>query len=98
MPSDAWMFSRFVVDPGRKFECNVHADEKRKNELTRPVPLPYNHSDYLRCAIANGVNMSIWLTEPAIVKWINESRIDLFSPILDFESEAALPTFRRWVS
>jgi hypothetical protein len=68
-------------------ECNVDADEDRKNELTQPVPLPYKDSDYLRCAIANGVNMSIWLSEPAVVKWINESRIDLFSPILDFESE-----------
>lgn len=71
-------------------ECNVDADETRKNELTQPVPLPYKDSDYLRCAIANGVNMSIWLSEPAVVKWINESRIDLFSPILDFESEEGL--------
>jgi hypothetical protein len=68
-------------------ECNVHADEARKNELTQPVPLPYSDSDYLRCAIGNCVNMGIWLTEPAVVKWINDSRIDLFSPYLDFESE-----------
>ena len=67
-------------------ECNVHADEDRKNELTQPVPLPYTDSDYLRCAIQNCVNMGVWLTEPAVVKWINESRIDLFSPYLDFET------------
>lgn len=66
-------------------ECNVDADEARKNELTRPVPLPYNDYDYLRCAIGNSVNMGVWLTEPAVVKWINESRIDLFSPLLDFD-------------
>lgn len=67
-------------------ECNVHADEARKNELTQPVPLPYTDADYLRCAIANSLNMAVWLTEPAVVKWINASRIDLFSPYLDFET------------
>jgi hypothetical protein len=65
-------------------ECNVVADEARKNELTQPVPLPYTDADYLRCAIANSLNMAAWLSEPAIVKWINESRTDLFSPYLDF--------------
>ena len=67
-------------------ECNVAADEARKNELTQPVPLPYTDADYLRCAIQNSVNMAVWLTEPAVVKWINESRTDLFSPYLDLES------------
>lgn len=67
-------------------ECNVLADESRKNELTQPVPLPYTDADYLRCAIHNSLNMAVWLTEPAVVKWINESRIDLFSPFLDFDS------------
>lgn len=67
-------------------ECNVNANEHRKNELTQPVPLPYTDADYLRCAIQNSLNMAAWLTEPAIVKWINESRIDLFSPHLDFDS------------
>ena len=71
-------------------ECNVHADEARKNELTQPVPLPYTDSDYLRCAIANSLNMATWLTEPAVVKWINESRTDLFSPTLDFDSAEGL--------
>lgn len=66
-------------------EANVDADEDRKNELTQPVPLPYTDADYLRCAIGNSRNMAIWLTEPAVVKWINESRIDLFSPLLDFD-------------
>lgn len=50
-------------------ECNVHADEDRKNALTDPVPLPYTDADYLRCAIQNRLNMAVWLTEPAIVKW-----------------------------
>lgn len=71
-------------------ECNVVADEARKNELTRPVPLPYTDADYLRCAIANSLNMVAWLSEPAIVKWINASRTDLFSPYLDFESEEGI--------
>lgn len=66
-------------------ECNVDADEDRKNELTRPVPLPYKDQDYIRCAIQNSMNMAAWLSEPAVVKWINESRIDLFSPLLDFD-------------
>lgn len=66
-------------------ECNVEADEDRKNELCHPVPLPYLEIDYLRCALQNSKNMAIWLTEPAVVKWINEARTDLFSPLLDFE-------------
>jgi len=64
-------------------EVNVDADETRKNELTQVVPLPYTDEDYLRCAIQNSRNMAAWLTEPAVVKWINESRTDLFSPLLD---------------
>ncbi|MGE0485326.1 MAG: NAD(P)-binding protein [Gammaproteobacteria bacterium] len=66
-------------------EANVEAGEDRKNELTQPVPLPYSAADYLRCAIGNSRNMLVWLTEPAVVKWINASRIDLFSPLLDFD-------------
>ena len=66
-------------------EANVDADEDRKNELTQPVPLPYTDADYIRCAIQNSKNMLVWLTEPAVVKWINESRTDLFSPYLDFD-------------
>lgn len=75
-------------------ECNVHADEDRKNALTQPVPLPYTDSDYLRCAILNSTNMAVWLTEPAVVKWINESRIDLFSPLLDFNSAEGLANIK----
>lgn len=66
-------------------EANVNADEDRKNELTQPVPQPYTDDDYIRCAIQNSKNMLVWLTEPCVVKWINESRIDLFSPLLDFD-------------
>ncbi len=66
-------------------EANVAADEDRKNELTQPVPMPYRDEDYLRCFIGNSRNMLVWLTEPAVVKWINASRIDLFSPLLDFD-------------
>ncbi|TAM12848.1 MAG: NAD(P)/FAD-dependent oxidoreductase [Nevskiaceae bacterium] len=65
-------------------EINVPG-EARKNELCRPVPHPYLARDYLRCAIQNSENMLTWLTEPAVVKWINESRIDLFSPYLYFD-------------
>ncbi|MAA75870.1 MAG: hypothetical protein CMN28_14310 [Salinisphaeraceae bacterium] len=71
-------------------EANVDADEDRKNELTQPVPLPYTDDDYIRCAIQNSKNMAAWLTEPAVVKWINESRIDLFSPLLDFDDPEEL--------
>jgi len=68
-------------------EVNVDADEARKNELTQPVPLPYTEDDYLRCSLQNSTNMLVWLTEPAVVKWINASRTDLFSPLLDFDDE-----------
>jgi hypothetical protein len=70
------------------FIGNVEAnlgDEARKNELCRVVPLPHIASDYIRCAIEDSENMLTWLTEPSVVKWINESRIDLFSPYFDFE-------------
>lgn len=66
-------------------EANVDVTEDRKNELTQPVPMPYNEEDYLNCFIGNSRNMLIWLTEPAVVKWINEARIDLFSPLLNFD-------------
>lgn len=75
-------------------EANVDADEDRKNELTQPVPLPYTDIDYLRCAIQNSKNMAVWLTEPAVVKWINEARIDLFSPLLDFNDPETAANIR----
>lgn len=70
------------------FIGNVEAnltDEARKNELCRPIPLPYVASDYIRCAIEGSESMLTWLTEPKVVSWINESRIDLFSPYFDFD-------------
>ncbi|MGQ0619530.1 MAG: NAD(P)/FAD-dependent oxidoreductase [Panacagrimonas sp.] len=74
------------------FIGNVEAhleDEARKNEICNPVPHPFVSADYLRCVIQDSENMLVWLTEPSVVKWINESRIDLFSPIFDFEDPAA---------
>jgi hypothetical protein len=76
------------------FIGNVEAnltDDARKNELCSPVPLPYVLEDYLRCAIQDSENMLVWLTEPSVVKWINESRIDLFSPLLDFDDPEVRP-------
>jgi hypothetical protein len=70
------------------FIGNVEAnlgDEARKNELCRPVPHPYVAEDYIRCAIQDSENMLAWITEPSVVSWINAARIDLFSPMLDFE-------------
>lgn len=70
------------------FIANVEVnldDEKDKNRLCRPVPHPYEVEDYIRCAIENSENMLEWIKEPAVVKWINSSRIDLFSPMLDFD-------------
>lgn len=69
------------------FIGNVEAnfkDEARMNELCRVVPLPHVAADYIRCVLEDSENMLTWLTEPSVVKWINESRIDLFSPIFDF--------------
>jgi hypothetical protein len=65
-------------------EVNLH-NEARKNELCRPVPHPYVAEDYIRCAIQDSENMLAWITEPSVVSWINAARIDLFSPLLDFE-------------
>ena len=71
-------------------EANV-ADEARKNELCHPVLLPYVLEDYLRCIIEDSENMLVWLTEPSVVSWINNSRIDLFSPLLDFDDPEVRP-------
>ena len=57
----------------------------RKNELCQPVPHPYVAEDYIRCAIQDSENMLAWITEPSVISWINSSRIDLFSPLLDFD-------------
>ena len=65
-------------------------DETRMNELCRPVPLPHRASDYLRCVLQDSENMLVWLTEPAVVSWINASRVDLFSPYFDFGNPAVV--------
>jgi len=74
------------------FIGNVEAKidgEDRKNALCKPVPHPYLAEDYLRCAIQDNENMATWIEEPIVVKWMNEARIDLFSPIFDFDDPEA---------
>lgn len=71
------------------------ADEQRKNELCRPVPHPYLAEDYLRVAILDSENMLEWMSEPSIVEWINGARIDLFSPIIDFDDPDVAPQLEK---
>jgi hypothetical protein len=70
----------FIGNVAANFE-----DQDHMNTLCRPVPHPYLVEDYLRCVVEDSENMLEWLTEPSVVSWINASRIDLFSPIFDFD-------------
>ena len=75
------------------FIGNVEAnfeDQDKMNRLCQPVAHPYLVEDYLRCVIEDSENLFRWLEEASVVKWINESRIDLFSPIFNFDDPEVL--------
>jgi len=74
-----------------------YENDARKNELTRPIPLPNRDSDWLKMFLINLGNQQQWLLLPEIRNWIAKSRLDLNhgrTTLLTPEEEALVHRFR----
>lgn len=55
----------------------TYNDENLKNEMCRPIPLPYETVDWIKTAILNTGNRRIWNSKPATVAWLLQARLNL---------------------
>ena len=75
-------------------------DEKAKNLLTTPLPLPDGEADWLRLNIANMTNQYNWNQDKELRAWITECRLDGFTKVVrdtdkeDEERQAVLMKLR----
>ena len=63
-------------------EANYQDDEK-KNELCKPVPHPNTDIDFLKNNLADAVNREQWAKDPGLKKWLQNSRLNFESHILN---------------
>lgn len=56
----------------------AYDDEKVKNELCQAIPHPNDWVDWLRASMLNHQNALRWNSEPELVKWLRNSRLDWF--------------------
>jgi hypothetical protein len=57
----------------------AYDSDDRKNQLCGVVPHPDSHTDWLRTAYGNAMNSAQWSADPALQRWLAESRLDGFS-------------------
>lgn len=57
-------------------------DDKKKNALARPIPLPDSIADYPVASLVGMMNQKAWSEEPAIREWMQGSRLDGFSGMI----------------
>lgn len=58
-------------------------DEARKNALCTPLVFPDDPRDYPQAELANLRIQAVWATEPALRRWIRDSRLDGFGKVVD---------------
>ena len=58
-------------------------DDARKNALCTPLVFPNDAQDYPRAELANLRIQAAWATEPALRRWIRDSRLDGFGKVVD---------------
>ena len=63
-------------------ECRFD-DEAKKNELCTPVPHPNTDRDFIRTTLQNAGNQALWSQDPALLTWLQRSRLDGFSSEAD---------------
>ena len=63
-------------------EANYQGDEK-KNELCTPVPHPNTDIDFLKNNLADAENSEKWTKDTALKKWLQNSRLNFESHILN---------------
>lgn len=56
----------------------TYEDEKLKNELCNPVPLPDEPIDFPLVMLQTNLNTIAWLKHPQTASWLGSSRLDIF--------------------
>jgi len=57
----------------------AYSSVEEKNALCTPVPHPSTDVDFLHMSLANALNLGLWSADPAMLKWLIESRLDGFT-------------------
>ncbi len=60
----------------------AYQDEALKNRLCGVVPLPNHDTDWIRMMLAASVNQYHWSQDPAIGRWLVQSRLDAITKML----------------
>ncbi len=92
-----------LVQPVFSAALIAHVDvayetEKEKNRLTAVVPLPNDHTDWLKANAAGMMNQFTWGQDKALRAWMTENRLDGFSKMVrevDKEDEAKMAILLR---
>ena len=60
----------------------AYQNDQVKNDVCAPVPHPDSDLDWLRVMIADNRNQLRWMHDPALMAWLDGSRLDLFGHLL----------------
>lgn len=61
----------------------AYEDIKKKNSLTRVVPLPNHTADWMTMTYKNMMNQFFWSKEPGLKAWLLENRLDGFMTMVN---------------
>ena len=61
----------------------TYQDDETKNKLCKPVPHPNTDIDFLKNNVADAVNIEQWAKEPRLKNWLQKSRLNFESHILN---------------
>ena len=76
----------------------AYETEKEKNRLTAVVPLPNNHTDWIKANAASMMNQFTWGQDKALRAWMTDNRLDGFSKMVrevDKDDEAKMAILTR---
>ena len=69
----------------------AYDDEDQKNEFATVVPHPDTDEDWLRVTLGGLLNSAKWRSDPDLVEWLRDARLDAFSSIRFPEGDAVPP-------
>lgn len=65
----------------------TYEDEKLKNELSGPVPMPNEPIDFPLIMLQTNLNTIGWLKQPQTVSWLGRSRLNMLKSIIPDDPE-----------
>jgi hypothetical protein len=57
----------------------AYGDDATRNAFCEPVPYPYEPADWLRMMLIFNRNQLAWFTDPEMMAWVDESRLNVLS-------------------